>query len=866
MRRHCIIFIAILGLLGFTSSHAELPATASGTSLRETINFNRDWKFQIGDYPGAEQISFEDATWEAIGLPHTFSLPYFQSPEFYVGYGWYRKQFEIPSSWAGKRLFLEFEAAFQNAEIFLNGTKVGIHQGGYTGFQVDITSAARAGKNVLAVRLNNLWNPRIAPRAGEHTFSGGIYRNVWLLVTDPVHVAWYGTWVTTPKVSKSAATVKVQTEVRNDGAQTKDVTVQTLILDPDGRQAAVFATTRSIPAGAVTIFDQSSPVLVNPRLWHPDHPYLYRAVSKLFDGKTPVDSYETPFGIRWFEWTADKGFFLNGEHFYLRGANVHQDHAGWGDAVTDAGARRDVKLIKDAGFNFIRGSHYPHSPAFTRACDELGLIFWSENCVWGIGGKASEGYWNASAYPVNQADEIPFQESAKSSLTSMIRIHRNHPSIMVWSMSNEPFFTGKSTMPAMKNFLKELVDLTHKLDPTRPAAIGGAQRPLGDDRIDKVGDVAGYNGDGSSIPIFQDPGVANLVSEYGSVTSERPGKYEPNWGELAGNKSEPTLFPWRSGQSIWCGFDHGSIAGVKLGKMGIIDYFRIPKHAWYWYRNAYAKVPPPEWPQAGTATTLKLESDKVTGVHTDGTDDVQLVVTVLDVVGKPISNSPPVDLAVVSGPGEFPTGPTIHFEAGNDIRIQDGKAAMEFRSYYAGTTVIRATSPGLQPCELTISFEGATPFVAGKTPAVKPRPYHRHSKATQQKTEQEFGFNNPAFASSSADGLSAGLATDGKNETFWRPAPDDLNPSLTVDTEKHLNISRINLTFPVEGVYRYKVEISDDQQKWTVIDDYTGNNERNASREITIKKGAAGRFVRVCFPDAKAAVLSEIRITGLVID
>ena len=156
-------------------------------------------------------------------------------------------------------------------------------------------------------------------------------------------------------------------------------------------------------------FDQTTAPVAKPKLWHPDHPFLYTAVSKVFDGRNVADHFETPFGFRWFKWTADQGFFLNGEHLYIKGADVHQDHAGWGDAVADSGFYRDVKLVKDAGFNFIRGSHYPHAPAFADACDELGVLFWSENCFWGMGGRSPDGYWNASAYPTNAEDDAAFE-------------------------------------------------------------------------------------------------------------------------------------------------------------------------------------------------------------------------------------------------------------------------------------------------------------------------------------------------------------------------------------------------------------------------------------------------------------------------
>ena len=414
-------------------------------------------------------------------------------------------------------------------------------------------------------------------------------------------------------------------------------------------------------------------------------------MSKVYDGKEPSDQFETTFGFRWFEWTADRGFFLNGKHLYFKGVDAHQDHAGWGDAVADSGFYRDVKMVKEAGFDFIRGSHYPHDPAFAGACDKLGVLFWSENCFWGMGGRAPEGYWNASAYPPDAKDQPAFEESVSNSLRDMIRINRNHPSIVVWSMCNEVFFSDKSVLPKVRTFLKELVAFSHELDPTRPAGIGGCQRA----DLDKLGDIAGYNGDGARL--FINPGIPNLVTEYGSVRAFRPGNYAPGWGNLPqgpGDKSQPFFwrYPWRSGEVLWCMFDHGSIAGDE-GRTGIVDYFRLPKRAWFWYRNESNHILPPKWPIGGTPAALKISADKTTLKSADGTDDAQIIVTVLDKNGRSLSNSPPVTLTVASGPGEFPTGPAITFAPDSDIAIRDGQAAMEFRSYYSGKTVIRATSP-----------------------------------------------------------------------------------------------------------------------------------------------------------------------------
>lgn len=850
---------------------ACLHLNAGQTESRQIMNFNREWKFQIGDHSGADAAGFNDASWENIGLPHSFSMPYFAAGNaFYVGYGWYRKHFELPANSAGKRLFLDFDGAFQDAEIFLNGKKVGEHKGGYTGFEIDITNAVKQGENVLAVRLNNLWNARLAPRAGEHVFSGGLYRNVWLVAVNPLHVTWYGTFVTTPKVSAESGIVNVKTEVVNQSASAKECRLSTEVIDPSGKVVASMSSKQTIPPGQMVNFDQTSSPVAHPQLWSPETPILYRVVSTVSDDKQAADRFETPFGFRSIQWTADKGFFLNGAHRYFLGANVHQDHAGWGDAVTNTGMARDVKMLKDAGFDFIRGSHYPHSPAFAQACDTLGVLFWSENCFWGTGGFKGDGYWNCSAYPGSSeaAAQKPFEESVKASLRDMIRINRNHPSIIAWSMGNETFFSWPDVMPKVRTFLKELIDYTHQLDPTRPAAIGGVQR--GD--IDKIGDVAGQNGDGATMPQYQHTSVASVVSEYGSVSADRPGKYDSNsmseMGRAPGadpKKPYSWRFPWRSGESIWCCFDHGSIAGRKFGAMGLVDYFRLPKRSYYWYRNEYAHVPPPAWPQQGTPAGLKLSADKTTLERVDGTDDSHIIVTVVDASGKPISNSVPVTLSIQSGPGEFPTGPSITFAPDSDISIRDGQAAIEFRSYYAGTTLIRATSPGLKDATLTITSKGAPVYVQGNTPPVKPRPYRPVAEQSGGGTAVAYGKDNPTRVSSQSSGHNGGLADDGNPATFWQAMNSDSNPWWQVDLERIVAIQKFELKFPEDGAWHYRIEVSLDGMQWKSAVDQTNSTATSKDRSDNAPSGTSGRYVRVSFkgvPKDKAAAISEFTATG----
>jgi hypothetical protein len=851
-----------------------LPALFFGTALfaaeppRETINFNREWKFLLGDHPGAQAVGYDDEHWERIGLPHSFSIPYFASPKFYVGFGWYRKHFDVPAKWAGRQLFLEFEGAFQDAEIFVNGRRLCEHRGGYTGFSLDITGAVKTGDNLVAVRLNNRWNPQLAPRAGEHVFSGGIYRDVRLVATKPLHVTWYGTFVTTPQVSSKSGTVNVTTEVRNDGAIAKACVLKTVVLDPDGKAVAKVSSAQSVPAGTTVTFDQTTDPIAGAKLWHPDHPFLYRVVSELYHGEEMADQSATTFGFRWFKWTADQGFLLNGEHYYFKGVNAHQDHAGWGDAVTDSGFFRDVKMVKEAGFDFIRGSHYPHAPAFADACDRLGVLFWSENSFWGTAGFKDP--WGSSAYPPEREHQPGFELSVRNSLRDMIRINRNHPSIIAWSMDNEVFFTEQSTLPKVRTFLKQLVAYSHELDPTRPAAIGGCQR--GD--IDKLGDIAGYNGDGARL--FINPGIANVVSEYGSTMEDRPGSYAPGWGDMVdgpGDKSQPFFwrYPWRSGEALWCAFDHGSIAGRRFGGMGMIDYFRLPKRQWYWYRNEYRHIPPPAWPVSGSPAGLRLTPDATALKSVDGTDDAQLIVTVVYKDGRALNNSPPVTLAIVSGPGEFPTGPSITFDSNSDITIRDGKAAIEFRSYYAGKTVIRATSPGLKDATTTIISLGEPRFIPGVTPAVKPRPYVRFEREAvsggRTDANSVFGLKNPTQASSEAPGHNASLGNDGNPATFWQAQDAATNAWWQVDLERVIAVSQTRMVFPSEGNYRYRIEFSNDQVHFTPGVDQTRSLATETSRTDAVVPAVTGRFVRVTFtglPTGKPAALAEMEVVGRV--
>ncbi|MCS7034399.1 MAG: discoidin domain-containing protein, partial [Phycisphaerae bacterium] len=741
---------------------------------------------------------------------------------------------------------------FQVCDVFLNGRRVGGHRGGYTGFCIDITEAVRQEDNLLAVRVDNHWNPRLAPRAGEHIFSGGIYRDVRLIRTGELHVPWCGQIVTTPEVAARGALVRVRTQVRNLGSSAARCTAQTALIDADGVPVATAESDRLIEAGTTAEFDQSFGV-ASPMLWHPDHPYLYRVRTTILQDGSPVDQVESPTGIRWFRWTAEEGFFLNGSHLYLRGANAHQDHAGWGIGITRAACQRDVRLIKEAGFNFVRGSHYPHHPAFSEACDRSGLLFWSEAPFWGKGGFGPEGYWNASAYPIDPADFEEFEQSCLQQLQEMISIHRNHPSIIAWSMTNEAFFTYH--LERARELMRKMVAYSHELDPTRPAAIGGAQRG----EVDHIGDIAGYNGDGARL--FIAPGIPNVVSEYGAVNKPHDA-FEPFWGE-----KQTEHFPWRAGEAIWCAFDYGSIAG-RQGLKGILDHQRLPKRSWHWYRMHNLGIEPSPEPRNAPPARLQLAADKTTICGTDATDDVQIVVTVVDQEGHPVNRNPPVTLTIESGPGEFPTGRSIVFDQNTDNPIVRGMAATTMRSYYAGPTRIRADSPGLTPGTLEIVTVGEPAWVEGKTLPVDPRPYVApvlsESARRAMANVVNVALNRPSRASTESPGHPARHGNDGDSTTFWEST--DSEAWWMVDLEGYYQISGSRVTFPNAGNWRFFVEISEDGHRWTEAVNRRETPSVSAVRQDIYPPGATARYWRITLLGTADSVaqLAEVEVHGVL--
>lgn len=861
---------------------------------RQTLNFNRDWKFIRQDIDGAQAVDFDDSEWVDIALPHNFSIPYDMSSDFYVGYGWYRKAFEVPDSWDGKRFEIDFDGVFQVAEVFVNGQAVATHEGGYSAFSYDITEYIKPGENLIAVRVNNIWQRDLAPRTGDHQFTGGIYRDVYLTLTDNAHVTWYGTYVTTPdllnpefdenaknvpddfisteqikqNIKERRSNVRVQTEVINQSNVAKSVYVTQRVLDADNKTVTEFSSQpKTLSAGETYNFDTTSEQLQNINLWSPEAPYMYKVITTVFSDGQEVDEYESPLGFRSVQFLND-AFYLNGEKTQIFGANAHQDHGGWADAVTDSGFERDVKMIKDAGMNFIRGSHYPHDEAYVEACDKTGIMYWSECVFWGMGGQngvdrseatMSASDWLSDCYPQDPACEEAFEQSCMDALEAMIRVNRNHPSVICWSMGNEVFFTSSDTLQKAKDLVSKMRDRAHELDPSRKAGMGGVQRE-GFDSIE-ICDIAGYNGDGGK---FTNLSMPNLVAEYGSHTGDRPDSYRPYYDQIQGSDiNNYTLNQNSAGLVLWCAFHHGSVGGSGLSKMGMIDYYRLPLNSWYWYRNqAFGTAP--EQSISAPATKMQLTATNTT-LQNDGKSDTQIILTMLNDDGAWVNDTREVTLTVVEGPGIFPGGKTYTFVP--DDTIRDGKAAIEFRSYFAGETIIKATAKGLPDATIKLTTK-ETISQNGKT---EPKGFYdanQWSNLSGMSAEPvAYGTANiasgrPCFPSSGDE--TRELASDGDPSTSWVATVSGSNQYFLLDTEVTYNIYKIRLGFN-KNPYPFKIQTSMNKNgPWVTVAGYLGDAVNKRAYEETLD-GIGARYIRILFTDVaqnEYAFLSDLEVYG----
>ena len=454
------------------------------SQIRARVNFGFNWKFFKGDIPGAEDITFNDADWKSINIPHDWSIegpfskdnPSGRSGGYLPGgIGWYRKSFDLFQKYRGKKIFIEFDGVYMNSDVWINGHHLGNHPYGYTSFHYDVTPYLKYGdsKNILAVRVDNSKQPNSRWYSGS-----GIYRHVWLLITDKLHVDHWGTFVTTPEVSKESATVEIKTRIKNETNVCKQVDLITTIIDKDNKVVKTIDTTQEIPQNGEYEFIQRAKIK-SPNLWSPDSPYLYKVYSTVKDEKKTVDNYETPLGIREFHFDANRGFFLNGENMKIKGVCLHHDCGCLGAACHERAIERKIEILKEIGCNAIRTSHNPPAPELLDYCDRYGLLVMDEAFDEWKKGKTEYGYHKY------------FEEGADKDLKSMIYRDRNHPSIIMWSVGNE---IPEQSSPEGVKILRKLVKLVHEEDPTRPVTSACNNiKAANETGFADLLDVVGYN-------------------------------------------------------------------------------------------------------------------------------------------------------------------------------------------------------------------------------------------------------------------------------------------------------------------------------------------------------------------------------------
>jgi beta-galactosidase len=427
--------------------------------LRERLDDN--WKFIVDDPKDAASADFDDMSWRTVTLPHDWSIEGRIDPKapmggdggfFPSGIGWYRHQLWVPATWSGKRVQVEFEGVYMNAEVYLNGRKLATQPYGYTSFFVDLTPVVKVGTtNLLAVRVDN------SQQKNSRWYSGsGIYRHVWLEVADPVHVAPWGVFVHATKADEQSAVLSVRTTLRNETAVPAKARIQTLILSPDGIEVAKTETSCELAPNDPQEVRQELQI-ENPALWSPEHPQLSRAITRVVVNDKVVDKMATTFGVRVLAWSADQGLTINGKTYKLSGGCIHHDNGVLGACAFDRAEERKIELLKSAGFNAIRTAHNPPSPALLDACDRLGMLVLDEAFDCWAKGKHSKDY------------SLYFKDWWQRDLDAMVLRDRNHPSVIMWSIGNEipGNFSAK-----VAEFSPKLVERIHTLDPTRPVSNG----------------------------------------------------------------------------------------------------------------------------------------------------------------------------------------------------------------------------------------------------------------------------------------------------------------------------------------------------------------------------------------------------------
>lgn len=627
-------------------------ACTSEKSDRERISFNEDWKFFLTkDAIDASDSMYDDAEWRTLDLPHDWSIEADFSRDNPAGtgggalpggHGWYRKNFKMPDSDKGKMIYIDFDGVYRNSTVWINGNLLGFRPNGYISFRYDLTPFLNYGEeeNILVVHADNAEQPNSRWYSGS-----GIYRNVWLVKTHPVHVDLWGTFVTTPEVTNEKATVVVETTIRNN-QDNATVEVVNKIVNASGATIAEKRHAITVAANDIQHLTETLEV-PSPQRWTLADPYLYSMVTEVISNNITVDTYETPFGIRTLRWDPATGFYLNDEPTKILGVCLHHDLGCLGVAINERALTRQIEIMKEMGVNSIRTSHNPPAPELLEICDRMGILVQDESFdMW----RRRKSRFDYAQY---------FDEWYEKDLTDQILRDRNHPSVFMWSIGNEvleqwthanadtldlqqanlilnaghhvdPALLEDTTMSVQSLITHTLSGVVRKLDQTRVVTAGCNEVSPGNHLFrSEALDVYGFNYHHQNFASFPKdfPGKTLIISESTSGLMSR-GIYEmpsdhiyirPDrwdipfdlpehicsaydnchvpWGSTHETSwMEVKKYPHISGLYIWTGFDYlGEPTPYgwpsRSSFFGIVDLAGIPKDVYYMYQSEWTDKP-----------------------------------------------------------------------------------------------------------------------------------------------------------------------------------------------------------------------------------------------------------------------------------
>lgn len=640
---------------------------------RVVYTINDGWKFTKGSPFEAQLTGCDDSSWETVNIPHTWNDKDAddETPGFYRGPVWYRKQLFIDKSQEGRRAVIYFEGANQEVRFYLNGQFVGEHKGGYTRFCFDITPHLRYGQeNLFAIYVNNVYNPNIPPLSADFTFFGGIYRDVYLQFMNPVHIAANdyassGVYIRTPEVNNSAASVEITTLLTNDMSQPTEIRVENIICDADGKEVKKTQAEVKLAAGE-TKTDISKKIKIDsPRLWDIDDPYRYMVYTRILDKRkgTLLDEVVNPLGLRWFKFDSEKGFFLNGKGRKLIGTARHQDYFQKGNALRDELHVQDVLLLKEMGGNYLRVSHYPQDPVIMEMCDKLGIVTSVEIPV---------------VNAVTETEE--FLHNSVEMAKEMVRQDFNRPSVMILGYMNEiflrrPYTEGKQLEDYYRfteKVARALEATIREEDPSRYTMMAYHNMPqyYEDAHLTEIPMIQGWNlyqgwyePDINEFQRLLDrahkayKGKVLMVTEYGPGVDPRVHSYQPERFDFSQEYglvyhkhylNEMMKRPFIAGSSLWNLNDFYSESRVDavphVNNKGVVGLNREKKDVYWFYKTALSRRPilvigNREWKsRGGVVNTAQKECIQSVPVFSNA-EEVELFVNNKSLGKKKIENN-----------------------------------------------------------------------------------------------------------------------------------------------------------------------------------------------------------------------------------